>query len=113
MSEYPLMHHIDSKDWDENVEVGVEHMQASDGTYKTHILHSTLVYSFSFVHRYISVSESRGVMDFWANNYMREFPFTSPLDDRQAIVRFKRRPKLIEKEGPWVSVRVELIGRYV
>lgn len=113
MSGYPLMDRIDSEGWDETPDVGVEHMRAADGSHKSHITHNMIGYSFRFTHSLITLEESNSLMDFWSRNYMHDFAFTSPLDGREALVRFKVRPRIVERRGAWLSVQVELIGRYV
>lgn len=112
MEVYPL-DQISKENWDEDSDVGIEHMRASDGSYKSHILYAVVGYSFSFVHPILTLEDFNRLIKFWSDNYMFEFEFTSPLDGRKTLVRFERRPKIIGRESHRLSVQVNLIGKYI
>lgn len=110
MNRYPDVACIDRDDYIYETDDGIETMVASDGSYKTHVLHTITACRFRLSHRLINSDDRERIMRFYRENKAREFIFENPDTGDDVIVRFANRPQVIEYVGSLRTLRVELAG---
>lgn len=110
MNRYPDDICIGRDDYIYEADDGIETMVASDGSYKTHVLHSVTACRFELSHRLIGSEDRERIMRFYRENKAREFIFENPDTSDDVVVRFAKRPQVTEYVGSLRTLRVELVG---
>ena len=98
------------ENWSEELSSGTEHMLASDGSWKSHIMYPKTSYTATFYHKGISRTVYNQLIQFWRFNRGKEILFNSPVLEADVTARFGERPVITEVMVDLLTVKVEILG---